>query len=113
MKKNCTTCKKSNDGSPCDPPERSAAAQWIYDNQVNALTNREYIKKCDGCFDHEPRKPKWIVRMEIEPYVDKDGKEWCWHPDGSCDVLDGCPLRDTKCGDEPRPQACIDAEVDE
>jgi hypothetical protein len=115
MKKNCTTCKKSNDGSPCDPPERSAAAQWIYDNQVNALTNREYIKKCDGCFDHEPRPFKRVVRMGIEPYVDEEGREWCWHSAENCcsSFPDKCPFRDKNHGYEPRPQGCIDAEIRE
>jgi hypothetical protein len=121
MKRNCTTCKKSNDGSPCDPPERSAAAQWIYDNQVNALTNREYIKKCDGCFDHEPRKPKWIVCMEIEPYVDEEGREWCCKSSlaETCIHYQSCVIYNYhgRYGREhflvERPQACIDAEIRE
>jgi hypothetical protein len=106
MKRNCTTCKKSNDGMPCDPPERSAAAQW-----QAALPHTHH---CD-CLDHEPRPVKHKVAMEIEPYVDKEGKEWCWHSsEKSCSAFtDKCPLRDRKRGQETRPQACIDAEVDD
>jgi hypothetical protein len=105
MKRNCTTCKKSIDGRPCIPPDNSAAAQWQLDN----------FDRPTPCLDHEPRPVKHVVRMEIEPYVDKDGKEWCWHSAENCCsyFYDKCPFRDKNHGYGPRPQACIDAEIEE